>query len=58
MRKCLLAILLLGGTLGSSSAKVDYATQIQPIFANKCAECHQPTRVVDGRSDLAIGPAA
>ena len=49
MRKSLLAILLLGGTSAVSFAKIDYATQIQPIFDNKCAQCHQPTRVVDGR---------
>ncbi|MFT4546893.1 MAG: mono/diheme cytochrome c family protein [Verrucomicrobiales bacterium] len=50
MRKCLLAILLVATVfVAPSSAKVDYATQIQPILDAKCAKCHQPARVIDGR---------
>ena len=50
VRKCLLAsasLLLLAPS--GASGQVDYATQIQPILDNKCAKCHQPARVVDGR---------
>jgi len=50
MRQRLLAALSLLA-LGSATApaKVDYATQVQPLLDAKCAECHQPARVVDGR---------
>ena len=50
LRKCLLAsasIVLLVPVV--ASGKVDYVKQIQPILEAKCAECHQPARVVDGR---------
>lgn len=49
MRKCLLATVLLALVPFAASGKVDYVTQIQPILDAKCAECHQPARVVDGR---------
>ena len=50
LRKCLLAnasLVLLAPVL--ALGKVDYVTQIQPILEAKCAECHQPARVIDGR---------
>ncbi|MGI9242933.1 MAG: c-type cytochrome domain-containing protein, partial [Verrucomicrobiales bacterium] len=50
MRKCLLATAALLSQMPFwASAKVDYVTQIQPILDAKCAECHQPARVIDGR---------
>jgi len=51
LRNCLLATAASFIVLSPSgaSAAVDYATQIQPILDAKCADCHQPARVVDGR---------
>src|SRR5260370_5570261 len=46
--RCVISAAILVWTAASCYAAVDYARDVQPIFASRCFACHGPQRALGG----------